>query len=54
MYNPNIGNEKVTVAGGLTGPYVIAGIGVVIAGLGYWRLRKSGRLGRSKTSTSGK
>ncbi|MEN2368810.1 Firmicu-CTERM sorting domain-containing protein [Levilactobacillus brevis] len=54
MYNPNIGNEKVTVAGGSTGPYVIAGIGVVIAGLGYWRLRKSGRLGRSKTSTSGK
>jgi len=46
MYNPNIGNEKVTVAGGSTGPYVISGIGLAIAGLGYWRLKKSGKLNR--------
>lgn len=48
MYNPNIGNEKVTVAGGSTGPYVISGIGLAIAGLGYWRLRKSGKLKRKR------
>ncbi|AYM02289.1 Firmicu-CTERM sorting domain-containing protein [Levilactobacillus yiduensis] len=54
MYNPNIGNEKVTVAGGSTGPYVISGIGLGIAGLGYWRLRKSGKLKRQGNRTSGK
>lgn len=54
MYNPNIGNEKVTVAGGSTGPYVISGIGLGIAGLGYWRLRKSGKLKRREHKTAGK
>lgn len=54
MYNPNIGNEKVTVAGGSTGPYVISGIGLGIAGFGYWRLRKSGKLKRQGNRTSGK
>jgi len=54
MYNPNIGNEKVTVAGGSTGPYIISGIGVVIAGLGYWRFRKAGKLKREKEQTTGK
>lgn len=54
MYNPNIGNEKVTVAGGSTGPYLIAGIGVLIAGFGYWRLRKSGKLKRRQDQMSGK
>ncbi|WP_125763738.1 Firmicu-CTERM sorting domain-containing protein [Levilactobacillus mulengensis] len=54
MVNPNIGNEKVTVAGGSTGPYVIAGIGVLIAGFGYWRLRKSGKLKRRQNDAAGK
>ncbi|MFD1454493.1 Firmicu-CTERM sorting domain-containing protein [Levilactobacillus lanxiensis] len=54
MYNPNIGKEKVTVAGGSTGPYVIAGIGVLIAGFGYWRLRKSGKLKRRQNDAADK
>jgi len=54
MYNPNITNEKVTVAGGSTGPYVIAGIGVLIAGFGYWRLIKSGKLKRRQDDAAGK
>jgi len=54
MYNPNIGDKKVTVAGGSTGPYVIAGIGVLIAGFGYWRLRKSGKLKRRQNDAAGK
>ncbi|WP_125580033.1 Firmicu-CTERM sorting domain-containing protein [Levilactobacillus cerevisiae] len=54
MNNASIGNEKVTVAGGSTGPYVIAGIGVLIAGFGYWRLRKSGKLKRRQDQMSGK
>jgi len=54
MYNPNIGDKKVTVAGGSTGPYVIAGIGVLIAGFGYWRLRKSGKLKRRQDDAAGK
>jgi len=54
MYNPNIGNEKVTVAGGSTGPILISGIGVVIVGFGYYKLRKAGLLTRKGRRTSGK
>jgi len=54
MYNPNIGNEKVTVAGGSTGPWLISGVGVVIVGFGYWRLRKRGLLKRPSDHISGK
>lgn len=54
MYNPNVTSQKVTVAGGSTGPYVISGIGLGIAGFGYWRLRKSGKLKRQGNRTSGK
>ncbi|MFD1550359.1 Firmicu-CTERM sorting domain-containing protein [Levilactobacillus fuyuanensis] len=43
MYNPNIGDKKVSVAGGSTGPYIISGIGLAIAGLGYLKFRKSGK-----------
>ena len=34
--------------------YIISGIGVVIAGLGYWRFRKAGKLKREKEQTTGK
>ena len=44
MYNPNIGNEKVTVAGGSTGPYLISGVGVVIVAWGYFKFRKRRQL----------
>ncbi|EQM52976.1 hypothetical protein N692_06685 [Lactiplantibacillus plantarum EGD-AQ4] len=44
MYNPNIGNTKVTVAGGSTGPYLISGVGVVIVAWGYFKLRKRHQL----------
>lgn len=44
MYNPNIGNEKVTTSGGSTGPILISSIGVLIAGFGYIKLRKAGYL----------
>lgn len=43
MYNDNIGMTKVSVAGGSTGPYIISGIGLAIAGLGYLKFRKSGK-----------
>ncbi|MFC6289024.1 Firmicu-CTERM sorting domain-containing protein [Levilactobacillus angrenensis] len=54
MDNSSIGDKAVTVAGGSTGPYVISGIGLGIAGLGYWRLRKSGKLKRREKQTTGK
>lgn len=54
MYNPNIGNTKVTVAGGSTGPILISGIGVAIVGFGYYRLRKKGLLTRKGRRISGK
>ncbi|MBP5816632.1 Firmicu-CTERM sorting domain-containing protein [Lactiplantibacillus plantarum] len=44
MSNPNIGNQKMTVAGGSTGPYVISGVGVVIVAWGYFKFRKRRRL----------
>lgn len=44
MYNPNIGDKKVTVAGGSTGPYLISGVGVVIVAWGYFKLRKRHQL----------
>ncbi|MFD1417717.1 Firmicu-CTERM sorting domain-containing protein [Companilactobacillus keshanensis] len=46
MYNPNIGNEKVTTSGGSTGPLLISGVGVLIAGFGYVKLKKAGYLKR--------
>jgi len=54
MYNPNITSQKVTVAGGSTGPILISGIGVAIVGFGYYRLRKAGLLTRKGRRTSGK
>nr|WP_253954742.1 MULTISPECIES: Firmicu-CTERM sorting domain-containing protein [Lactiplantibacillus] len=44
MYNLNIGDKKVTVAGGSTGPYLISGVGVVIVAWGYFKLRKRHQL----------
>ncbi|WP_461216056.1 Firmicu-CTERM sorting domain-containing protein [Lacticaseibacillus sp. GG6-2] len=40
MSNPNVGNGAVTAAGGSTGPVVLASVGVLIAGFGYWKYRK--------------
>jgi len=54
MYNPNIGNEKVTVAGGSTGPLVISGVGVIVAGLGYFKFRKSNSMKREQVRTHNK
>ncbi|WP_125588021.1 Firmicu-CTERM sorting domain-containing protein [Companilactobacillus jidongensis] len=54
MYNPNIGNEKVTTAGGSTGPILISGVGVLIAGFGYIKLKKAGYLSRKESNISGK
>ncbi|MFC6323946.1 Firmicu-CTERM sorting domain-containing protein [Companilactobacillus baiquanensis] len=53
MNNPSIGNEKVTTSGGSTGPILISGIGVLIAGFGYVKLKKAGYL-KNKIHISGK
>ncbi|AVK63747.1 Firmicu-CTERM sorting domain-containing protein [Lactobacillus sp. CBA3606] len=52
MYNPNIGNEKVTVAGGSTGPILLSGIGVFIAGIGYVKFKKNGFKGQGPRISS--
>ncbi|KRK80173.1 Firmicu-CTERM sorting domain-containing protein [Companilactobacillus nodensis] len=55
MYNPNIGDgSKVTAAGGSTGPILISGVGVLIAGFGYIKLKKAGYLSRKESDISGK
>ncbi|WP_390409790.1 Firmicu-CTERM sorting domain-containing protein [Lacticaseibacillus jixiensis] len=40
MENPNVGGGAVTAAGGSTGPVVLASVGVLIAGFGYYKLRR--------------
>ncbi|AVK61158.1 Firmicu-CTERM sorting domain-containing protein [Lactobacillus sp. CBA3605] len=52
MYNPNIGSEKVTVAGGSTGPILLSGIGVFIAGIGYVKFKKNGFKGQGPRISS--
>lgn len=54
MYNPNIGNEKVTTAGGSTGPILISGVGALVAIFGYIKLKKSGYLKHDGPRISGK
>lgn len=54
MSNPNIGDKKVTVAGGSTGPILLSGIGAAVAGLGYVQLRRKGYLKKDGLRISGK
>lgn len=54
VYNPNIGGKSITTAGGSTGPILISGVGVLIAGFGYIKLRKAGYLSRKGSNISGK
>ncbi len=54
MYNPNIGNDKVTTAGGSTGPILISGAGALVAIFGYVKLKKAGYLGHNEQRISGK
>ncbi|APX71262.1 Firmicu-CTERM sorting domain-containing protein [Companilactobacillus allii] len=54
MSNPNIGAQKVTVAGGSTGPILLSGIGAVVAILGYVQLKRKGYLDKKDLRISGK
>ncbi len=42
MSNPNVGNGAVTAAGGSTGPVLLASVGVLLAGVGYMKVKKIG------------
>ena len=37
--NANLGEQTITVTGGSTGPWILAGIAVVIAGYSFWKIR---------------
>ncbi|KRK64273.1 hypothetical protein FC72_GL000585 [Companilactobacillus tucceti DSM 20183] len=52
--NPSIGAKSVTTSGGSTGPLLISGVGVLIAGFGYVKLKKAGYLKRKESRISGK
>lgn len=38
--NSNLGEQTITVTGGSTGPWLLAGIAVVIVGYAFWKFRK--------------
>jgi uncharacterized protein (TIGR04145 family) len=44
--NTNLDEQTITVTGGSTGPWLLAGIAVVIAGFSYWKLK-----GKSSSKT---
>ncbi|WP_155286354.1 Firmicu-CTERM sorting domain-containing protein [Lacticaseibacillus zhaodongensis] len=52
--NTQLGNDSVTAVGGSTGPYLLAGSGVVIAGLGFWKAKKKGLLKTQPVQVAGK
>jgi uncharacterized protein (TIGR04145 family) len=54
LHNDGIGPTTITAAGGSTGPVLLAGVGVLLAGFGYWKARKMGLLKPQTARTSGK
>lgn len=54
LHNDGIGPTTITAAGGSTGPVLLAGVGVLLAGFGYWKARKMGLLKPQAPHTSGK
>lgn len=54
LHNDAVGPTTITAAGGSTGPVVLAGVGVLLAGFGYWKARKMGLLKPQTARVSGK
>jgi uncharacterized protein (TIGR04145 family) len=54
LHNDAVGPTTITAAGGSTGPVLLAGVGVLLAGFGYWKARKMGLLKLQPARTSGK
>lgn len=54
LHNDGVGPTTITAAGGSTGPVLLAGVGILLAGFGYWKARKMGLLKLQPARTSGK
>ncbi|WP_127849033.1 Firmicu-CTERM sorting domain-containing protein [Lacticaseibacillus hulanensis] len=54
IFNYSLGGNTVTTAGGSTGPVVLSGIGVLLAGVGYMKVKKIGLGTRTTVRVHGK